>query len=139
MIRLAKAMCAERPATYEMEPEEFAGEVRRLAIDAYKGLTYPDVPRDELARLKLRSNALFRQSRASKAIEMTKWLCSVSRAIDVRLQYEKKVGPKLSGPPGENDGVKGVKQPIAKLGHLVAAISHCKAPKPSSRRSEPQS
>jgi hypothetical protein len=91
MIRLAKGMCAERPATGEMEPEEFAREVRRLAIDTYKGLTYPDVPGDELARLKLRANALFHHSRASRAIEMTRWLRSVNRAIDVRMKYEGKV------------------------------------------------
>jgi hypothetical protein len=92
MIRLASATSAERPATDKMEPAEFAREVRRLAIDAYKALTYPDVSGDELARLKHRSQALLGQIRASRAIEMTKWLCSVNRAIDVRLRYENKVG-----------------------------------------------
>ena len=91
MIRLAKAMRAERPATNEMEPEEFAREVRRLAIETYKGLTYPDFPGEELARLRHRSRALLRHSRTSRSIEMTKWLNSVNRAIDVRLRYENKV------------------------------------------------
>ena len=92
MIRLAKAVAFERTGADEMGPEEFAREVRRLAIDAYRGLTYPDVPPDKLARLKHRSQALLGQIRGIRAIEMTKWLCSVSRAIDVRLRYENKVG-----------------------------------------------
>ena len=91
MIRLAKAMGAKQTGIDEMDPAEFAREVRRLAIDAYKALTNPDFPEDGLTRLKHRSHALLCQTRVPRAIEMTRWLCSVNRAIDARLGYEGKV------------------------------------------------
>jgi hypothetical protein len=129
MIRLANTVAFERSGAHEMEPEEFAREVRRLAVDAYRGLTYPDVPRDVLARLKRRSQVLLDQIRESGAIEMTRWLCSVDRAIDVRLRYEDKVGPSAS----QTEVAKSTERCEARARPLIRlyADPECDAPMPA--------
>jgi hypothetical protein len=96
MLELAPGCCREKTDRDALEPEEFAREVRRLAIEAYRALTYPEIPDAELTRLKRRSEGLICQTQVPRAIDMTKWLCGVHRAIDVRLRYQEKADPAKS-------------------------------------------
>jgi hypothetical protein len=93
MIRIVPEGSCEPVDPNDRDPQDFAREVRRLAIDAYKALTYPDVADYALADLKLRSADLIRLSHAPRGSEITKWLRSIDRAIETRLQYEEKVSP----------------------------------------------
>ena len=96
MIELAPGCCREKTDPDALDPEEFAREVRGLAIDAYRALTYPDVSDAELTRLKRRSEGLLRETQVPRASEITQWLCSVHRAIDLRLRYQENVDPATS-------------------------------------------
>ena len=95
MLELSPGCCREETDPDALEPEEFAREVRRLAIDAYRALTYPAGPHAELTRLNHRSTGLLCQTRVPRSIDMTKWLCGIQCAIDARLRYQEKVPPCL--------------------------------------------
>jgi hypothetical protein len=62
MIELAPECCREKPDPEAFGAEEFARDIRRLAIDAYRALTYPDVPDADLTRLKRQSEGLLCQT-----------------------------------------------------------------------------
>jgi hypothetical protein len=94
MSQLSLRSCCERADSDAFTPEEFAREVRRLAIDAYRALTYPDVQRAELDALKGRASDLVSLTQVPRSPEMTRWLRNIGRAIDVRLRYDKKVTPR---------------------------------------------
>jgi hypothetical protein len=93
MCELSLRSCCGQDDSDAFTPERFAREVRRLAIDAYKGLTYPHVPQAELDGLKRRASELFGQTEVPRSAEMTRWLRNIGRAIDVRLKYDTKVSP----------------------------------------------
>jgi hypothetical protein len=95
MFELSPRCCCEPADPDAFTPERFARDVRRLAIEAYKALTYPDVPQAELDGLKGRALELVSQTQVPRSPEMTRWLRNVGRAIDVRLEYDTKVSTGL--------------------------------------------
>jgi hypothetical protein len=71
---------AESPV--DMDAEQFAWAIRRLAVDAHGALQRPDAPDGELLELRRRSEVLLRAARGSRQAEIRRWLRSAHRALD---------------------------------------------------------
>jgi hypothetical protein len=65
-----------------MDAGQFAGELRRLAVDAHRALPRPDASGGELLELRRRTEVLLRAARGSGQAEIRRWLRSVQRALD---------------------------------------------------------
>ena len=98
MAVLASGLCSERRVPDRLEPDEFAREIRRLAIDAWRGLTRTDTSVDELTSLKCRFEDLLRQRQGARVAEINRWLRNGKRAIDARLHLNPKEGLRVRLP-----------------------------------------
>jgi hypothetical protein len=81
----ASGFCSERRVPDRLEADEFAREIRRLAIDSWRGLTRPDPSIDELSSLKGRFDDLLDRTQAPREAEINRWLLNGKRTINDRL------------------------------------------------------
>jgi hypothetical protein len=85
MAHRASIFCSDQRDPDRLEPDEFGREIRRLAIDASRGLGRPDTSVDELTSLKRRFDDLLDRGQQVRASEINRWLRSGKRKIEVRL------------------------------------------------------
>jgi hypothetical protein len=71
-----------------MDAGQFAGAMRRLAVDAHRALRRPDASDDELLELRRRSEVLLRAARGARQAEIRRWLRSAHRALDEAMRPE---------------------------------------------------
>jgi hypothetical protein len=69
-----------------LDPEAFASEVRRFAIDARRVLTCPVSMIDEVVELHRRSWLLLHQAPGIPSSPLHRWLVAARKAIDDRLR-----------------------------------------------------
>jgi hypothetical protein len=65
---------------------DFAGDLRRFAIDAHRILRRPESPVDEVFALHARAWSLLQEAPGARSGEIRRWLLAARRAIGVRLQ-----------------------------------------------------
>jgi hypothetical protein len=68
-----------------LDAEELAREIRRLAIDAHRTLNRPEARSGELVELRHRLRGLLRVVQGSRLTAIELWLWSAHRAVDARL------------------------------------------------------
>jgi hypothetical protein len=88
MAERASGRCPERRVSGILDLDEFAQEVRQLAMDTHKSLTRLGTTVDELIGLKRRFEELLRQTQAPGAAEINRWLRNAYRMILARLHPE---------------------------------------------------
>jgi hypothetical protein len=81
MAERSSQLCPARPISGRLDPDEFAREIRQLAIDVHRSLTRPDTTDDQLTGLKRRFEDLLDQTHGPRAAEINSWLCSGHRMI----------------------------------------------------------
>jgi hypothetical protein len=68
-----------------LDTEQLARSIRRLAIAAHAILRRPDAPRGELVDLRRQLKELLREARGGQLAEIERWLRSAVRMLDARL------------------------------------------------------
>jgi hypothetical protein len=78
-------MCSTRREAESLDPDEFARELRQLAMDTWRGLKVADTSFSELDSLNNRVEFLLRQTSEPPATEIKTWLRNAKRVIGARL------------------------------------------------------
>jgi hypothetical protein len=103
MAERTSQFCPARRIAGRLDSDEFAREIRQLAIDLHRSLTRPDTTIDQLTGLKRRFEELLDQTHEPRAAEINRWLCSGHRMIVAKLHSEPmhglRVRPDRGGPP----------------------------------------
>jgi hypothetical protein len=107
------AICTKafRPEPTDLEildPDEFAQEIRQLAIDAWRSLSAPEPSLHELTGLTRRFDNLLRQTEEPGAAEINRWLVSAHRVILDRLNADAGNGGVRIRLNGESTGNRSV-------------------------------
>src|SRR5262245_63747415 len=71
-----------------LEPQDFAKEIRSLAIDAHRALTHPETATEELINTKRRFEAILSRTPQPLTAQANRWLCSIVQAFHARLQRQ---------------------------------------------------
>jgi hypothetical protein len=79
-----------------LDAAEWAGALRRLAVDAHEILNRPDATTDELVEIRRRLKGLLRASRGSRLSEIDRWLRSADSRLDARLLWGLVADPELA-------------------------------------------
>jgi hypothetical protein len=95
MAERTSQFCQARRIVGRLDSDEFAREIRQLAIDLHRSLTRPDTTIDQLAGLKRRFEDLLDQTHELRAAEINRWLCSGHRMILAELHSEPVHGLRL--------------------------------------------
>jgi len=71
-----------------LEPQDFAKEVRSLAIDAHRALTHPETATEELINTKRRFEAILSRTPQPFTSQANRWLRSILQAVHARLHRQ---------------------------------------------------
>jgi hypothetical protein len=69
-----------------LEPQDFANEIRCLAIDAHRALKHPETAAEELVSTKRRFEAILSRTPQPCMAQANRWLRSVLRVFHARLR-----------------------------------------------------
>jgi hypothetical protein len=111
MADFTSQLCPARSIAGRLDPDEFAREIRQLAIDLHRSLTRPDTTVDQLTGLKRRFEDLRDQTHAPRAAEIHRWLCSGHRMILATLHSQPAHGLRIR----PDHGAAPVRQPSLHL------------------------
>jgi hypothetical protein len=111
--------CPERRISGRLNSDEFAREIRQLAIDLHRTLTRTDTTVDQLTGLKRRFEDLLDQTHAPRAAEINRWLCSGHRMILATLHPEPAHGLRVRS----DRGGQPIRQPSLHLALSAAESS----------------
>jgi hypothetical protein len=78
-----------------LEPQDFAKEIRCLAIDAHRALTHPETATEELINTQQRFEAILSRTPQPLTAQANRWLRSILRAFHARLRRQGACGPHL--------------------------------------------